>query len=107
MKIFRWMDLACDITSRWLYRPVRGICLRWCGLQNVELLEGVASATSTASSSQMSGLGWPFDAPRSVPEQDEGTRIRSRLLGRLLERPLLGTRAARMAAHMAAQAAQV
>jgi len=77
----------------------------------VELLEDVALAASTASSSQASGLEGPFRPLHSsgqVPTPEgEGFRIRSRFLARLLDRPRLEARAARMAAHMAAQAAQV
>jgi hypothetical protein len=104
--ICRWMDAVSNTGSRWLYLPLRAVCLRWCGQRNVGILEDMASAASTASSSQAAGLGWPFHPPASTSTPvlvDPGTRIRSRFLGRCLEQPLLQARAARLAA----QAAQV
>jgi len=100
------MDLVCNAASHLVYLPLRAMCMRWCGQHQVELLEDVMSA----SSSQVSGLGWPFESPRSVPlpvQGDVRARLRTRLLERVLEQPFRQARAARMAAHLAAQAAQV
>ena len=100
--IRRLMDGTCVLASRFLYLPLRAFCMRWCGQHRVALLEEVAS------SSQVSGL--VFQPPRSgdlsTPGNDRPS-LRSRFLERVLDRPYLQARAARMAAHMAAQAAQV
>jgi len=100
------MDLTCNAAHRWMYRPVRAACMRWCGQGTVGLVEDVVSA-SIASSSQSS---WPFEPSQSSsrPTPGDGSvRLRSRYLERLMHQPFLQDRAARMAAHMAAQAAQV
>lgn len=81
--VFRWMDVAVGAADEWLYVPVRGCFIRMCGHRSVEAAEAVLE--SSASSSQ----------------------VRSRLLERLLDRPVLQTRAARLAAARAARAAQV
>jgi hypothetical protein len=59
---------------------------------------------SAASSSQVSGMGRTFETPTTG---SASVRVRSRYLERLLDQPFLQARAARMASHLAAQAAQV
>lgn len=76
----------------------------------MELLEETASAAAAASTASSSRVEWPFEPPRSASSPVSGSagiRIRSCYLNRVLERPLLQARAARVAAHLAAQAAQV
>jgi hypothetical protein len=86
------MDAASNTGRRWMYLPLRAVCLRWCGQMGVDVLEEVADASSEVASTARS------TAPL-LPQPP----FRSLLLDRLRSRPHTYAQVA----QLAVQAAQV
>lgn len=92
------MDVACRASSRFLFLPVRDLCVRWCGPSSAEMLEDLGRdvvVSSSSASSQARSRPTDFGAPFPPLSSDQ---IRSRLIRRILDQPGQQGRAAQLAA---------
>jgi len=92
------VDVVADTLDGWLYLPLRGFCIRRFGAGQVELLEAAANEGRNLSFLASSSRG-----SRSLP----GDQVRSRYLGRLLDRPNIDSQAAQIAPAQVIRAARL